>query len=282
MNNIETLSPEEFKTLPAVVEGESKEIRYLGNGDVAIRLKPTVYSYTHNRTGEIEGTDSLRLQASQILSEQLALNGIDHAYQYFSDSFIQAKLVLQPPTKDNPEPFRPDDIDKEELAKLPVAPPIEVVVKDRHVGTPKHRYYKFGNYPTREGLYIQPEDLYPNTVVRFDWRNPMHDEDGNRLADEVLGEEMADWFIDVKEARETARRAFSVLRSFMQSRGIDLWDICFFIAEDGKTMFGEISQDCGRYRLLESDNSLDKDVWRQGGSGEQVSAKWQQFVNLIS
>lgn len=282
MNNIKSLSLEEFKNLPEVIEGESKEIRYLGEGDVAIRLKPTVYSFTHNRTGEIEGTDWLRLQASKILSEQLALNGINHAYRHFSDSFIQAQLVLQPPTKDQPYPFRPDDISDEELSKLAVAPPIEVVVKDRHVGTPKHRYYKFGNYPTREGLYIQPEDIYPETTVRFDWRNPMHDERGNRLADEVLGEEMANWFINVKTARQTARKAFSVLQTFMKSRGIDLWDICFFISEDGETMFGEISQDCGRYRLLDTTNSLDKDVWRQGGSGEQVTEKWRQFLDLIS
>lgn len=282
MSSIETLDQATFEELPFVVEGESKEIRYMGEGQVAIRLKPTIYSYTHNRTGELEGTDRLRMQASDILVGELAAHGIGHAYQAMNDHFIAANLVLQPPTQRDPHPFRPDDLSPADLAALPVAPPIEVVVKDRHVGTPKHRYFDFGNYPTQEGQYIQPEDAYPDSVVRFDWRNPMQDPDGNRLADEVLGEEMADWFINTEKARRTARQAFKVLRTFLESKGIGLWDICFFISEDGETIFSEISQDCGRYRLLNDRNPLDKDVWRQGGSGDKVLEKWQQFVDRIS
>lgn len=276
------LSMEQFAELPFVVEGESKEIRYMGNGKVAIRLKPTVYSYTHNRAGELPGTDSLRLRATEILVDQLATAGIKHAYCAINKQFIQADLILQPHTRDNPQPFRPSDLTASQINKLPSAPPIEVVVKDRHVGTPKHRYYKFTNYPTRDGIYIDVDDKYPETTVRFDWRNPMKDNDGNRLADEVLSDEMANWFINVRQAKKTACKSFEVLRDFMETKGIDLWDICFFISMDGKTVFSEISQDCGRYRLLETSKSLDKDVWRQGGSGQHVAQKWQQFIDRIS
>ena len=66
MINIKTLTSEEFVGLPLVVEGESKEVRYAGNGKVVIRFKPTIYSFTANRAGIIEGSDFLRLRASKI------------------------------------------------------------------------------------------------------------------------------------------------------------------------------------------------------------------------
>ena len=50
---------------------------------------------------------------------------------------------------------------------------------------------------------------------------------------------------------------------------------------DGKTVFGEISQDCGRFRHFDL-GSLDKDVWRSGGSSELVLEKWQLLLDLIS
>ncbi|MCA9309238.1 hypothetical protein KC973_02580 [Candidatus Saccharibacteria bacterium] len=273
----------EFRQLKLVVEGESKEIRYIGQGKVAILLKPTIYSYTHNRCSEIPGSDVLRLKTTQLIAEELKKHGVKHAYTEFTDQFIIADLVLAP----EPGAFRPDDLSETELAKLPIAPPIEVVVKSRHVGTPKHRYYQFERYPLRsdhpafDSLQIKPEDSYPETVVRFDWRNPMHDEDGNRLADEVLSEQMADWFINVKQATITATRAYEVIRAQLARKGIDLWDICFFVSQDGTTLFGEISQDCGRYRLFEGATSLDKDVWRAGGSAPHVLKKWEQFYQLL-
>lgn len=274
---------DEFKKLPLVVEGESKEIRYLGKGKVAIRLKPTIYSYTHNRCSSIPGSDILRLKTTQLITEELARHGIAHAYKSFTDKFIIADLILS----SEPGTFKPTDLNSNEVSKLQIAPPIEVVVKSRHVGTPKHRYYKFANYPLRsdhpqfDSLQIQPEESYPETVVRFDWRNPMFDTEGNRLADEVLSEQMADWFINVKQASITASRAYEVIRAQLGRRGIDLWDICFFISQDGTTLFGEISQDCGRYRLFENATSLDKDVWRSGGSSSEVLKKWQQFYQLL-
>ena len=281
MNTPKTMT--QFKQLPLVVEGESKEIRYIGNGKVAIRLKPTIYSYTHNRCSSINGSDKLRLRTTQIITELLSKHGIRHAYTDFTDSFIIADLILSS-TKNS---FVPSDLTDAQIRRLQIAPPIEVVVKSRHVGTPKHRYYKFEDYPLRsnhpafDGLTIQPEQSYPETVVRFDWRNPMHDAAGSRLADEVMSEQMANWFIDVEAAKITACRAYEVIRTELSKKGIDLWDICFFISQDGSTLFGEISQDCGRYRLFQNETSLDKDVWRSGGSSKDVLKKWEQFYNLI-
>lgn len=277
------LSTHEFKALPLVVEGESKEIRYLGKGKVAIRLKPTIYSYTHNRCSTIEGTEKLRLKTTEVIVRALQQSGVKHAYTDFTDDFIIADLVLGS-TEDK---FIPPDLTQDEINKLQVAPPIEVVVKSRHVGTPKHRYYEFEHYPIRsdhptyDGLTVHPDESYPETIVRFDWRNPMHSKDGERLADEVLSEQMADWFIDVNKAKDTALRSYEAMRSLLASKGIDLWDVCFFISQDGSTVFSEISQDCGRYRLFQTDNALDKDIWRSGGSSDQVLKKWQQFYEKI-
>ncbi len=277
--NVDTLTTEQFKKLPLVVEGESKEVRYAGKGLVVIRLKPTVYSFTHNRTGIIPGSDATRLLAIKLLLPVLHEAGIHHSYKAINDKWILSTLVLQPFTKGT-DPFRPTDLTDAEMAVLPVAPPIEVVAKAVHSGTPKHRYYRFSDYPTRVGTHIDADTTYPNHVIRFDWRNPMRDKDGNRLADEVLSEQMADWFIDVPAAAQTAQTAFQALRKFIAKKGLDLWDICFFISQDGKTMFGEVSPDCLRVRSA-TQESLDKDVWRAGGSSDQVLTKWQTFLDYI-
>ncbi len=284
--NLNTLTLKQFRKLPLVVEGESKEVRYCGNGQVIIRLKPTIYSFTHNRSGVIEGSDTLRLQSIQALLPVLRSVGIQHSYIEVNDSWILSALVLQPATRGNPEPFRPRDLIPDELSPLPLAPPVEVVVKRVHSGTPKHRYYEFDHYGVRvshpqfPNASLQVDQPYPEPFVRFDWRNPMTDRSGQRLADEVLPEPMADWFIDVERAKQTAMRAFNALDVFLRERQLELWDICFFISEDGQVMFGEVSPDCLRVRAGDG-SSLDKDVWRGGGSSETVLQKWQKFTRIV-
>ena len=275
MNNLDEFSHHDFRSLPLVVEGESKEVRYLGDGDVVIRLKPTVYSYTHNRTGVVEGTDRLRLRSIGALLPVLRDAGIKHTYKAVNDEFILSSLVLQPTTSAEPFPFRPSDMPETLFA---VAPPIETVVKAVHCGTPKHRYYGTTDYKDRiTGAPIENESKYLEPIVRFDWRNPMRDSDGNRLADEVMPDSMANWFVDTVKAKVAAEIAFLALRQHLSNKGVDLWDICFFIASDGETMFGEVSPDCMRVRAADG-SSLDKDVWRSGGSEGDLVSKWQQFV----
>lgn len=283
--NINTLAQEEFKSLPPVIEGESKEVRYAGNGQVVIRFKPTVYSYTANRCGLVEGSETLRLRATRTFLEVLRKAGIKHAYREVTDKWVLSDLVLPSDVEfkkyDLPT-FSPDDMTK----KRAKAPPIEVIVKRYHGGTSKHRYNGMDGakvrdkHPLYSGMTISSEGAYPSPIVRFDWRNPIRDETGNRVADEILPEDVADWFIDTKKARQTALCVYSALEEFLGERDIVCNDLCLFIAEDGETVYGEVSQDCGRFRHFDL-GSLDKDVWRAGGSSAQVLEKWETLLKLI-
>ncbi|MBN2496286.1 MAG: hypothetical protein JXR96_16960 [Deltaproteobacteria bacterium] len=287
MLDVHSLTPERFASLPLVVEGESKEVRYAGGGKVVIRFKPTIYSFTANRCGVVEGSDVPRLRASRVFAGVLQQAGIPHAYREISDRWVLADLILQPQTQHVSQPFRPVDLDAEQLSRLPIAPPIEVIVKRMHSGTSKHRYFAMAGHPVRQshplyaGMRFGPDDAYPAPIVRFDWRNPIRHPDGRRLADEILPEPVADWYIDVERARGTALRVYEALSEFLAERDVVLYDLCLFITEDGETVFGEISQDCGRYRHFDL-GSLDKDVWRAGGSSEHVLEKWQLLAELIS
>ncbi len=69
----------DFSALLLVVEGETKEVRYLGGGRVAIRLKPKIYSFTANRCGVVEGSGMLHYQATRIFDQVLRHSGIPAA-----------------------------------------------------------------------------------------------------------------------------------------------------------------------------------------------------------
>lgn len=256
-----------FNELPLVKEGESKIIRYMGNGLVAIKLKPTVYSYTYNRAAVIAGSDSIRYECCKILCKVLQ-DHIEHSYLDYQDGIIISKLIV--------EDFVPTDCD---VRQLPKFCPIEVVVKDKHVGTPKHRYFGIEKYKTRGNTTISADVIYPNRVVRFDWRNPNIGPDGQRLCDEPMPEDMADFYINVVAARNTAKRAYLYLYKFLSDRGLELTDICFFIDRNGETIFSEITPDCMRVTL--KGDSLDKDVWRAGGSSPLLMEKWTRFLEMI-
>jgi phosphoribosylaminoimidazole-succinocarboxamide synthase len=262
MIDIDTLTEEAFEALPLVVEGESKIVRDAGDGLAVIRFKPTIYSFTANRAGVVPGSDVLRLRATRVFLDVMRAAGIRHAYHAVNDRFVLSDLVHRPP-------------------------PIEVIVKAFHSGTSKHRYHRMAGWPIRgshpfyPGRVFEPEGAYPAPLVRFDWRNPVwHPDTGKMLADEVLGDAQAEWFIDVEKARVTALRTYRALSSFLGERDVVLYDLCLFVTEDGETVFGEISQDCGRFRHFDL-GSLDKDAWRAGGSSEHVLEKWTMLADLI-
>lgn len=252
---------EHFRKLPLFVEGESKEIRQINDEVGVIYFKPTIYSFTANRCGIVEGSNIPRVNVSKVLCELLKENGVDHSYLDYTNEFVLTRLVK--------------------------APNIEVVVKANHTGTSKHRYFGMNTTKVRDshpyygGMKIKDMQPYPEPIVRFDWRNPFqHPQTKQPLADEVLCDSQADLFIDVKEAKKTAMKTFMILQDFLASKNIVIYDLCLFVSEDGSTVFGEISPDCGRYRHYDL-GSLDKDVWRSGGSSKDVLDKWNLLHEMI-
>ncbi|HWP61098.1 MAG TPA: hypothetical protein VN495_00660 [Candidatus Paceibacterota bacterium] len=303
-----------FAGLPLVAKGESKEVRYIGGGRVAIRLLPTVYSYTYNRYAVIPGSDKLRLRACKVLVEVLREMGIAHAYEHIGTNYIFARLVLPTSAETakygTPE-FVPLDLTKTDMQKVLRAPPIEVIIKNNLSGTtPKTCHFLAGarvraSHRKYAGYVLLADERLPERVIRFDWRNPLrsreqgelvagrilsgYDSDDPVLREHIVDEtsrlpdvpfsDFADWFIDTTAARPTARAVADVLETFLGSKGIAIYDLCLFIDELGTTVFGEISPDCGRFRA--ADGSLDKDVWRAGGSHADVLRKWEVFCERI-
>lgn len=315
MLDIHTLTMREFKRLPLVVEGESKEVRYAGDGLVIIYFKPTVYSFTNNRCAVIEGSNIPRLRASKIFVDVLARAGIRHAYREVGEQFVLADLVMPHDVefkKYGIEPFVPPDLTEDQIGALPHAPPIEIIAKKYLTGTTKHGCVGLADsrvrasHPFYAGKSLTGDGALPEMLIRFDWRNPlMNPGQGERMAKQILGDlpvseevraaivaysdrcadavlpaQLADLYIDVEQARRTAFMTATTLEEFLATRNIVFYDLCLFIDESGTLVYGEISPDCGRYRHLDL-GSLDKDVWRTGGSSADVIAKWQLLVDLL-
>jgi phosphoribosylaminoimidazole-succinocarboxamide synthase len=320
MIDIKKLSIREFKKLPLVIEGESKEVRYAGKRLVVIRFKPTIYSYTENRCAEVPRSHVPRLRSSKIFADILEKNGIAHAYKEITDEFILADLVMPHEVefeKYGIKPFVPPDLSLKKIEKLPRAPPIEIIAKRYLTGTTKHGCVGMAGSVIRKShqfynkMILEPNGALPEIIIRFDWRNPLNQEGkgkiiaeqilgdikdnnslvkdirkkieiwGDRVADAVLPLQIADFFIDVKQAQRTAFLTAKVIEEFLATKEIVFYDLCMFISEDGKLVYGEISPDCGRYRHLDL-GSLDKDVWRTGGSSKEVIEKWNLLTELIS
>ncbi len=312
MLDFQDLTLEHFKTLPLVIEGESKEVRYLGKGLVVIRFKPTIYSFTENRCAVVPGSHIPRMLASKVFVEILAKAGIRHAYQEFSKEFILASLIMPHRVefeKYKTPIFRPADLTQRSIEELPRAPPIEVIAKRYLTGTTKHGCIGMVGSSVRAShkfyadMKLEADGALPEMLIRFDWRNPLTQPGrgqqmanllglevgdvqqrvvayGDRVADTVLPEQIADWYIDVPKSRRTAFMAAITLETFLASRNIVFYDLCMFLDESGEIVYGEISPDCGRFRHLDH-GSLDKDVWRSGGSSHDVINKWNLLTNLI-
>jgi len=260
---------ERWDTLPLLSRGESKEIRTVDDNIVMVRLIPSLYSFTQNRSAMIEGTDTARLKSFEVLAGVLKDAGIQVAAIAFgSDFYVTHRLKL-------------NDAD--------YVPPIEVIVKARHVGTPKHVLYEIAEHPTRDGDAFVPDTAHL-PYVRFDYTNPLKSNGGERLRDECIPSQLADRYIDVVRAEQTAMSAFCALYARMSRCGIRLDDVCFKIDHTGQIIFGEISPDCMRavwvgeaddfFGTLGEDRS--KDTFRAGSAPEDVKSSYDRFVETLN
>lgn len=190
-----------FEYLPLFFEGNSRILRQAEDPDYLLcKLKPTVFSYRHQGVITLDGIDRVRTETNAILCDYLHCNGIKT-----SNIATENGIIL---------------VRKEKV------PPIEVVVKSSLIGSPKHIYKNIESYETRHGIRLIPGTAH-SPYVRFDWRNPLP------LEDHCLPEGLADHFIDTVKAKETAIKAFNVLKTRLNPFDLDLLDICFFMNEAG-------------------------------------------------
>ncbi|WP_411731354.1 phosphoribosylaminoimidazolesuccinocarboxamide synthase [Paeniglutamicibacter sp.] len=256
----------DFKALPLLVLGDSKEIRLLTPKIALARLLPTLYSFTYNRYGEVKGTEEIRARFSAEIFRGMALSPGPYR---LSSAFLG--LVESPEGPLLAE--RRVDVCN-----------LETRVKRYHIGSPIHRYLFTEEHPTVAGPALQRWERFADPVVCFDWRHPLTDLEGNRLADEPLPDDYAAlWIADVQRAKFLARETFGWLENFFRTGNLKLIDICFFIDQSGGTVFGEISPDCMRVRTEASDDAdaLDKDQWRSGGGPDDVLERYARLYTTL-
>ncbi|WP_211468069.1 phosphoribosylaminoimidazolesuccinocarboxamide synthase [Collimonas silvisoli] len=257
----------DFDSLPVLVQGESKDIRLLTPAISVARLIPSVYSFTENRYGQVPGTELIRARFSADLFRTLdCMPGARHVSTAFLGLIESVKGPL--------------------LAERVVQPSnIEIRVKRYHIGSPLHRYRYTDRYPTaRNGQPLKRWSRFETPIVCFDWRHPMTDLDGNRLADEPISDDYASvWLDNPARAKQLASDTFLWIEDLFARNGLLLIDICFFIDQTGSVIFGEISPDCMRVRSQAADESeaFDKDKWRSGGEPQEVLTRYGSLYNLV-
>lgn len=217
-----TLVP--FDALPTYFEGDSRILKKTEDPDILLaKLKPTVFSLADAGVVEVPGIDKVRTELNAYLCQLLHDNGVQTSTLTTEGDIITMR--------------------KERV------PPIEVVVKAAHIGTPKHIYRGMSNYQTRLGRPISDGKRH-TPYVRFDWRNPLPEEDA------CMPDALADRFIDTEVAKRTALKAFGVLQNTLSRHGLELLDICFFMNESGDTICAEISTDNCRIAYSGHDSDL--------------------------
>jgi phosphoribosylaminoimidazole-succinocarboxamide synthase len=264
--------PFQLDQLPLLIEGESKVIKLLNSKMVVEQFKPTVYSVTQNRYGEVEGTAELRvLFSSEVFKSMNRYN--QEQGKHLNNAFLAVVY-----TADGPLMVQ----EKVETCNL------QVRVKRYHIGSPVYRYRYTEKYATVQlnETPLKKWTRFDVPIVCFDWRLPLTDEIGNRLTDEPISDDYAGiWMNDVVEAKNLARETFSWMERVFRDSGLLLVDICFFIDKTGRTLYGEISPDCMRVRhgLEEPDTSdgFDKDQRKQTEKGQLLMKRYHHLFHIL-
>lgn len=264
--------PLDFDSLPLLVEGESKIVRLWTDKVVVMRFKPTVYSFTANRYGNVPGSEITRVKFTAALFRLMASARFDGAARPRSAFLAEIESPHCGPLL---------------VEKRVTDCNLETRVKRYHIGSPVHRYLYTDRFPsTQSGDPISRWSRFDSPVVCFDWRHPLLDADGNRLADEPLSDDYAAiWMHNTSHAKEIARRTFLWMEKMYEDAGLRLIDMCIFIDRDGRTIFGEISPDCMRVRLNLEDPSkaeaADKDLWRIGAAPDKLQQRYTELYERL-
>jgi phosphoribosylaminoimidazole-succinocarboxamide synthase len=244
-----------YADLPLFCAGNSKELRRTAEPGILIgRFLPTLYAYTSNRAGTVPGTDALRLQISRLFWRRLHGVGVRTCYLACSRDLV--------------------------LVSEEAIPPVEVIVKRALVGTPAHIYDGLFGRRDRFGRAFVKGEPHP-AYVRFDYRNPLTAETGERLRDEMLPVQLADRLIDTRAAEASALRITAAIDALFKAAGLQVIDICLMFDDTGTVLCGEISPDNMRIKPLSHDGDFDKDLWRKNRPAEEIIAQWTTLLSKL-
>ena len=264
--SVDEISQSQFDSMPKVIQGESKIIRTFNKRFQIIQYIASVHSHKQQRSGIVEGTDKERMKMTKSILDIFSRYEIKHSYFYIGENFILNESK-------NPE------ID---------LPPVEIIVKRCFVGSDKVRYYKMDEIKNRFGKPVvnkEKQNEYQKLLVRFDYRNPNYNpETKEPMGDLPLCDDLADEFINAAVAKKWAKFIFTVLDEHFSKMNLYFEDVCFMLTVEGDTMYGEVSQDCGRYKYIHEHKltDLDKDVWRNWGSFDLLLKQYKMITNIIT
>lgn len=267
-----------FEQYPLIVRGESKELRKVDDNLCLIKFIPSVYSYTYNRNGIVEGTEKIRVTTSMYFAN--LLNAIKPKWHYYIEQVSEDTILsYYSPSMHINETIKND---------MESHSNFEIIAKGFHLGTPVHRYRNMDQWNQQKidrmpnEPFVKGEEYIDSPQIRFDWRNPNKTEEGERLCDEPVHEDLARHFFNIDNTKNNAVEVFNLLQTHMRVKHLLLKDICFFFTDSGNHLFGEVSPDCMRVEsLIEGESNLDKDVWRAGGSSDLLLTKWQLFEQML-
>jgi phosphoribosylaminoimidazole-succinocarboxamide synthase len=237
IGTIVATEPEAVPARPPDVEGRSKRIWLLDGDRCVVELIPSLRSVTFDRDEMMPDTGPLRLDFYERAAAVLDRDGIRTA--------VVRRLG---PTR--------------YLARYLAAPPFEVIVKNRAVGSTVVKY---------PGLFALDQPL-PRPVVKFDYRVDPEDQPIGEDYLRALG-------LPVDDLRDIALDANSSLRGWLHP--VEVWDFCLIFGIDGHgepVVISEVSPDCMRLRHPDG-SSLDKDLFRAGRGSADITAAWRRLLD---
>jgi len=277
-------------------EGESKKLfKVITNSSylkplVIIILKSTIYSHSKQATGEIEGLSKVRAESTNLFLEMMWRNQLKHSYRSVNENGIIIADYIE--------------------TKI-----LEVVFKKYCEGTDKHSFYEIIKDPE---VVLDTGEYRAGPYIRFDWRNPNHISvkkglntnlnpyyylleeyygkekffevflrDGKKVkpfGDKAVYPDILESIMDIPKTRESAIKMYCTIQSYAHEVGLDVKDGCFMLDPTGTIFWSEVNQDCLRIQAIKDHESLDKDIWRAGGSSakELIVKKWLAFNSIMA
>ncbi len=277
-----------FNLEAPTIEGESKCVYKDKDSDIClISLKPTLYSFTHNRYGIAENTDIWRNKLWYTFANELNKYAIAR-YKGFATQYSTYVDRLYNEVEMNDNIFFTSYLGNIEINGKSYAicrfvedqTPLEFVWKEWFTGTMKHDLLDVDKFPTLDGTTIDNEGSMKE-MVRFDWRNPF-ERDGKRYKDECIPTEFAANWVDTTSAAALVKLVSNIAKEFLATKGYIFVDTCYFINAAGNTIYSEITPDGMRIKKVGTGSSIDKDLWRQGKDAEVICEIWEQLYKDLN